>query len=280
VRVSVIPESFVSLTGSVVTGGGGSTENVRLSLRPKGETLGATLRGRLPETSPTMVIERRVEDPRLLAGYALRDVLDQVGIVVEGAISLGERKGRLLSAHRSVPLARLLYRMGKHSDNFYAEMIFKSISIEPRAGAEPASFARSSTKVRKLLADAGIDVSPLRFDNGSGLFDANRVTPDALVSLLRRASGDPRVGPELISQLSIAGTDGTLRARMRSLRGTGAVRAKTGTLAAVSALTGYVFGKRRLAVSVMLNDVRGRAILLRADIDRFVTAVAGFAGVE
>lgn len=271
--VSVQPASFVELSGSVRTGAAGATESVALTLSPRGDTLAATIGGSLPAGSPTLRILRRVDDPRLLAGHALRDVLTQVGITVDGGVSTGTATGRLLSAHRSASLVRVLHRLGKKSDNFYAEMVFKSLS----RGEAPARFERSATLVRELLGAAGIDTSRVQILNGSGLFDANRVTPEALAELLRVAMHDPSVGPELVAQLAIGGTDGTLRARMRHLKGSGAVRAKTGTLAAVSALSGYVLGKRRFAVSILINDVPGRAISLRAEIDRFVEAVLGAA---
>lgn len=268
-RVTALPSSFVDLSGTVVTGSAGTTEAVVLSLAPKGDTLAATMGGKLPLDSQTLRVVRRVDDPRLLAGYALRDVLAQIGVTVEGGVAAGAAKGRLLSAHRSATLGRLLHQLGKKSDNFYAEMVFLGLSRDEA----PARFARSATIVREMLDGAGIDTTQVKIQNGSGLFDANRLPPGVVADLLRSAFHDPSVGPELMAQLSIGGTDGTLRARMRALKGTGAVRAKTGTLAAVSSLSGYVLGVRRYALSIMINDVRGHAIPLRTEIDRFVEAV-------
>lgn len=268
--VKVVPKRFVEMSGGVSTAAPGATDKLRVTLVPFEGRLKATLGGEVPQSPTTRYLVRRVEDPRTLPGHALADVLEQVGITLEGSVDVGEKRGKLLSAHRSTPLASLLLRLGKNSDNFYAEMIFKSLS----AGDEPASFARSSTLVRKMLGEAGIDVGRLRFDNGSGLFDANRLTPLATAQLLRLAYHDPQLGPELIAQLSIGGTDGTLRARLRKLKGSGRFRAKTGTLNAVSALSGVVLGKkRRYAVSILLNDVGGSSVRLRRDMDRFVESL-------
>ena len=54
------------------------------------------------------------------------------------------------------------------------------------------------------------------------------------------------------------------------------MRGKTGTLAAVSALSGYVLrpGGGGVAFSVIANDVRGRAISMRKPIDAFVDRLA------
>ena len=275
--VTFVPPSFVTTTGRVSTSGPDEPEAVQLTLSPQGAGLSAALGGTLPEGSPTLRVWRRVDDPTLLAGYALADVCREQGITVSGSVKPGSAPTStpLLGAHRSEPLARLLWALGKHSNNFYAEMIFKSLSV--KKGGPPASFERSARRVETLLDDAGFDRHGLRFRNGSGLFDAGQLTPLATAKLLAAAHRDPRVGPELQAQLSIGGVDGTLRRRFRRWKAQRIIRGKTGTLAAVSALSGYVHrpgGRGGVAFSVMVNEARGRSIRLRQDIDRFVDAVA------
>jgi D-alanyl-D-alanine carboxypeptidase/D-alanyl-D-alanine-endopeptidase (penicillin-binding protein 4) len=85
------------------------------------------------------------------------------------------------------------------------------------------------------------------------------------------------VGPELLSQLSIAGVDGTMRGRLRSWGDERAVRAKTGTLASTVALTGYVLrpdGRRPMVFSAIVSDCRGKTREARDAIDAFVDALA------
>ena len=109
------------------------------------------------------------------------------------------------------------------------------------------------------------------------MFDAGRLTPLATATLLAHAKRDPRLGPELLAQLSIGGVDGTLRRRVRRHAAKRVIRGKTGTLAAVSALSGYVLrpdGRGGVAFAVFVNEARGKSIRLRKDIDRFVEAVA------
>ena len=70
------------------------------------------------------------------------------GDVKLGARPTRRRRRRVLARHESEPLSTLLYALGKNSDNFYAEMIFKSIAAEakPRPREEPGRARRSSTK--------------------------------------------------------------------------------------------------------------------------------------
>ena len=273
-RLAAVPASFVSMAGRVRTTDPGDPENVRMSLARDGHKLKATAGGSLPEGSSTVRFWRRVDDPTLLAGYGLHDACRDLGIAVEGTIKEGrvsKVKHKLLSAHRSQPLARLLFALGKFSNNFYAEMIFKSL------GGRPASFDAASRAVEEELDRAGIDRNGMRFNNGSGLFDAGKLTPLGTARLLAHAAQDPRVAPEMLAHLSIGGVDGTVRHRLKKHADSRRIRAKTGTLAAVSAMSGYVLGadgKPSYAFSVMVNDVRGKAIGMRKHIDRFVASIA------
>ena len=274
-RVSVVPRTFVQLTSRVKTSRRGDPDNVRVSLAPSGDKLRAQVGGTVAEGSATVRFWRRVDDPRLLAGHGLRQACVDLGLEVDGDVRMGRKQGKLLSAHRSAPLAKLLFALGKHSNNFYAEMIFKSLSVAD--GAPPASFERSSRKLEELLDDAGISRDGMRFNNGSGLFDAGRLTAGGIARLLAAARRDPTVAPELVAQLSIGGVDGTVRHRFGREGPLRNIRVKTGTLAAVSALSGYILGsdgRPDLAFSVVVNGVEGKATVMRKHIDAFVSAVA------
>jgi D-alanyl-D-alanine carboxypeptidase/D-alanyl-D-alanine-endopeptidase (penicillin-binding protein 4) len=82
--------------------------------------------------------------------------------------------------------------------------------------------------------------------------------------------------PEYLSALGIAGKDGTLKYRFEGSDAVGRLRAKTGTLENVSALSGYVqaVGGERFVFSVMVNDFPGRAGTVVRHIDALGAAVA------
>jgi len=240
---------------------------VKIALRPKGEKIEVRLSGTVPADAGILRIWRRVDDPTLLAGFALRDLCASLGIAVRGQVKAGgEGKRTLLASRRSPPLAELLSKLGKDSNNFYAETIFKSMSAD---GKQPASFERSSRMLGSLLRESGIDPTPFRLENGSGLFDADRVSAEAIAQLLARALHDARVGPEFVAQLSIGGVDGTLRHRFRDHAKTRAIRAKTGTLASVNSLSGYILGKKPIAFSVLVNGT-DKNVEIRKNIDEFI----------
>jgi serine-type D-Ala-D-Ala carboxypeptidase/endopeptidase (penicillin-binding protein 4) len=274
--VEVEPPGFVDLAGSVTTTRPGDPEKVGVGLEARGARLAARLAGSIPEGGRVVRLARRVEDPRLLSGYALRAVLRQVGIEVGAAVKLGgEGQKGLLVSHRSESLGELLWALGKESDNFYAEMVFKAVGA--RAKGRPASVDAAAEAVRHALEELGAAEAGVVVKNGSGLFDADRTTPSATTALLRAMLRDPYAGPEYVAQLSIGGVDGTLRHRFPEWEATRAVRAKTGTLDAVAALSGYVLpppGRAPVAFSVLVNGIPGKVNAARALMDRVVDALA------
>jgi D-alanyl-D-alanine carboxypeptidase/D-alanyl-D-alanine-endopeptidase (penicillin-binding protein 4) len=277
-RVEFDPPGFVDVEGSIKTAEGGGADNVELTLAGNGSRMSAKLSGAVAGDSRVVRFTRRAEDPRLLAGYALKAVLERSGIEVKGEVKLGTARGHTLAKHFSEPLSTLLYALGKQSDNFYAEMVFKTLGGEGKA--RPARAGDAAEVVTKFLERAGAIDAGVVIKNGSGLFDANRVTAYSTVQLLRWAWRDPAVQPEYLAQLSVGGVDGTLHKRFRQELTRRRVRAKTGTLDDVIALSGYVLrdgGRGPLAFSVFFNHVGGKQDGARHAADKLVELVARYA---
>lgn len=274
--VVVDPPGLIDLAGSVATAEKGTPEKIVIELEPRGARLAVRLGGNVPEGSRLVRLARRVEDPRLLAGYALKEILEGIGVQVAGEPRLGGgRQKRLLVVHRSAPLGQLLDALGKDSDNFYAETIFKTIAAEQRG--RPGTSATAAELVAETLDDLGAAKPGVIVKNGSGLFDANRASPWSMAVLLRAASRDPALNTDFTAQLAIGGVDGTLRGRFSAWAKQRAIRAKTGTLDAVASLSGYVLppaGRSPIAFSILVNDIPGKVGAAREGMDRVVDALA------
>lgn len=238
------PPGFVGVSGSVQTVDTGKGQDIRLTLHPgEHQRLDAVLGGRIAEGLPRLRFARRVDDPRLYPGYVLADILQRLGVKLSGRVAEGgESEHSRLVFHESKPLAVLMQHMCKDSDNFYAEMILKTLGAET-AGA-PAHSSDGAKAVRHYLRKIGALESTTKIINGSGLFDANRVSTFTLVHVLVAAYRDPAIRPEYVAELPVGGVDGTLHSRFRQYRSERMVRAKTGTLARSIALSGYVLGPR------------------------------------
>jgi D-alanyl-D-alanine carboxypeptidase/D-alanyl-D-alanine-endopeptidase (penicillin-binding protein 4) len=234
----------------------------------------AVISGSIPGDVKGVTYYRRVEDPTLLAGYALKAVLTDLGIEVKGDVRAGAGGGTLLARHKSDPLAAILLPVGKESDNFYAETLLKTLAGEKKS--KPAHSADGAQLVSDFLARIGALDTGVSITNGSGLFDANRATAHELATALAWAWNEPSIQPEMLTQLSIGGVDGTLHGRFKSQHDRRALRGKTGTLDDAVALSGYVLappGKSPVAFSILVNGCKGRVSQARGFADKLVSQI-------
>jgi serine-type D-Ala-D-Ala carboxypeptidase/endopeptidase (penicillin-binding protein 4) len=273
--VSFDPPGFVDVDGTVKTTGEDTPQSVRLELSPNGPRLSAKIGGTIPDKAKTIGFARRADSPMMLAGYALKALLVSAGIAVGGDVKPGgEGQKHALVVHRSSPLSEILYELGKHSNNFYAEMVFKTLGAEKKG--RPGRSVDGGEIVVKYLTEIGAYEEGTVIKNGSGLYDANRVSPSETAKLLRAAYRDSAISPEFVAELAVGGVDGTLHGRFKSSKDRRAVRAKTGTLESIVALSGYVLGppaKAPVAFSIIVNEVAGKVFGARAAIDLCVDAI-------
>ncbi|MEN9911659.1 MAG: hypothetical protein RI956_103 [Pseudomonadota bacterium] len=135
----------------------------------------------------------------------------------------------------SEPLSSIIRDINKRSNNVMAKMLYLNLSA-----AAPFNQIASEQRLRNWLKSVDLDDSSLRFDNGSGLSRIERSSALALVKLLQHGYKH-QVMPEFMSSLAVAGQDGTLTKRLKSIAGL--AHLKTGTLQDSVGLAGYVLGK-------------------------------------
>jgi D-alanyl-D-alanine carboxypeptidase/D-alanyl-D-alanine-endopeptidase (penicillin-binding protein 4) len=178
---------------------------------------------------------RLVRDPERRAAVVLTHQLERRGVHVAGDARMGPPPDglRRLASIRSAPLSTLLRHMDRNSINFDAEVLGKYLGQLVRGA--PGTIEKGATVVRRYAARRNVSITT---NDGSGLSYANRVTSDGVVRLLRGADREPW-GSTLRSALPAAG-QGTLKDRLNGI----VVRAKTGTLEGISALSGWVWLER------------------------------------
>jgi len=232
------------------------------------------IEGSLGRQSSPWVSRVRIDHPPAFAGSVFREALELTGIEVTGDIRLGtvsDDESPVLS-HESRPLAAIVSAMNKWSNNFMAEQILRALGTT-REG--PATWTQSRTVVESFLSKVGIPPDHYTYLNGSGLYRGSEFKPADYVRLLA-FMWNHETSHEFISSLAVAGRSGTLRDRMTESAATGNVRAKTGTLAHVSALSGYLRTQsgRPVAFSMLLNNTPRKAWRYRDLQDRVVTRLA------
>jgi len=185
----------------------------------------------------------------------------ELGGVVRGQVRSGVMPvgAQVLISDESVPLGEIVRTMNKWSSNVIARQLLAQVGRESfgstaDAGMSADMVAAGAEAARKSLAWAGIDVSGLEVDNGSGLSRNARIRADSLGTLLIRAWQRPWM-PDFIASLPVAGRDGTARRRLDGSSASGRAHLKTGTINDVRAIAGYVLDQngRRQAVVMMVN---------------------------
>ncbi len=117
------------------------------------------------------------------------------------------------------------------------------------------------------------DVDAIHIVDGSGLSYENRVSPTSLVAALRSAADSFRFGPEFSTALPVPGGDGTLEQRAAGAERR--LRAKTGLLKRVTALSGYARRSDGSSAifSLIVNDFQGDAESAMSAVDGFAAAL-------
>lgn len=206
--------------------------------------------------------------PADFAGASFRAALEERGIVVEGsnrsvhlpagsavgrlsAPAFGLRGPRILATHISRPLAEYLAVINKQSNNLFAELVFRATGRATEGTGSPDASARA---VRSTLVEIGVDTAGLVQFDGSGLSHRNRVSPSTFVDVIKGMSNGP-LWSEYWASLPRAGQRRELP-RMYRTAAADNLRAKTGTIEGVSALSGMVRSAdgERLAFSLLVND--------------------------
>jgi D-alanyl-D-alanine carboxypeptidase/D-alanyl-D-alanine-endopeptidase (penicillin-binding protein 4) len=214
---------------------------------------------------------RSTPDPAGAAAATFVRILNERGVRVAGESAWGKTPTDAfpLAQVDSAPLTDVLRFMDRESDNFTAELVLKALGAEIAGKGTTGAGARV---VVETLAEAGIPLAGVRIADGSGLSRLDRLTPRAIASILLASWDDPELRPVLWDALPVAGRSGTLEKRLDSRPAYGAVRAKTGTTATASALSGFV--RRRFAFAVLQNGHPISTWWAREAQDRFATALA------
>jgi serine-type D-Ala-D-Ala carboxypeptidase/endopeptidase (penicillin-binding protein 4) len=209
-------------------------------------------------TDPSAIDGARTPTPATDAGRAFAGLVgaDQTKITEMAPPPGAAELGKVYSQ----PVQDLIENALTISDNVLAEAIARQVAL---AGGQPPSFAGGVTAVRQALTSAGFDTSGVTDVDGSGLSTRDKVPARLLGQIMAAAAGpstDPRAARlrPLLWGLPVAGGTGTLDDRFADDSAEGArgwVRAKTGTLTGVNALTGVVTDHdgRLLAFAFMSN---------------------------
>ncbi|MGZ3461158.1 MAG: D-alanyl-D-alanine carboxypeptidase/D-alanyl-D-alanine endopeptidase, partial [Archangium sp.] len=235
------------------------------------------VRGQVAQEGGAMSVYKKIDNPPMYFGQTLKQMLVARGVKVKGKVKPGltPQKAKLVYVSHSDTFDIVLKRLNKNSSNFIAETLLKTMGAEVRG--TPGTFAKGIDVVEDFLSrEVGIPRGTYVMKNGSGLNDTNRFSTAQFDRILRYMYERFPLAPEYLSSLGIAGKDGTLKYRFDGTEAVGRLRAKTGTLENVSALSGYVqaAGGEKFIFSILVNDYPGRSGPVVRGLDALGAAVA------
>lgn len=208
--------------------------------------------------------------PALAAAGKLRRLL-RLRHIASGPVGVGRaaRGGTVLGEIESEPLAQIVRTMDLSSDNMTAELLVKELGAEAGEGGTTAG---GLVVTIRDLAAAGVPLTGVHLDDGSGLSEEDRATVRAISALLLGIWRSPELRDIVFRALPVAGVSGTLKDRLDTGPARGVVHAKTGTTDIATALSGYV--RTEYAFAVLHNGDPVSWTASREAQDRFVTALA------
>ena len=199
-----------------------------------------TFSGRFPSGCEIYAMDRAALDHNEFTYGLFKSLWREAGGEFDGGWRnvTHEPQGEPLVSFDSWPLADVISKVNKHSNNVMARQLLLTLAAE-KYGA-PGTEANGRRVVTDWLQEHGLDVSNVVFANGAGLSRSSRMTAKQMAELLRYAYGRPYM-PEFLSSMSLTGLDGTTSRRFAETdQLTGRAHVKTGSLDHVSAIAGYL----------------------------------------
>lgn len=225
------------------------------------------LYGVLPANREAYVLKGDIPDPALYLARYLTDQLQQKGIRVDGSPSCyrieveenrwkkGERE-EIVTTYS--PTLREIASICNHvSHNLYADALVKTVGLQykPRRNEMISSFGRGVQVVKEYWEKKGLDVFPLRMNDGSGLAPADKVSAGFMGELLVYMATESAVSDAFIASLPQAGIEGSVRNFLKGSKLQGKARLKSGGITGVRSYAGYITKDgKTYAVAVFSNN--------------------------
>jgi serine-type D-Ala-D-Ala carboxypeptidase/endopeptidase (penicillin-binding protein 4) len=274
------PASGLTIDHGVTTGPAGGETTITIERIP-GSTI-VSVRGQIAADSPAVNEKVGVQNPTLMYLNAFREALARHGIFVGGGTSDIDdlrlapdyAKATLLIEDHSPPLAEIIDVTLKWSRNLYAETLLRTL-----AGPQAEATTDAGLKVvRETLAEWGISPESYVARDGSGLSRYDYISANALTTLLVHVWKDTRLAGTFQTTLPVAGTSGTLEARMKGTPAADHVWAKTGSMSQVRSISGYLMTTDRepLVFAIIVNGFRTPAREVDATVDRALVKLVEF----
>ena len=235
---------------------GGTKNAVWLSRAPDSNKI--ELRGQI-DAANGKPISVTVDDPPKFTATVLADTFKKAGILIDGEVERDPTVRAAADGWQSLavyetPITTIIARANKDSMNLYAEALCKRVGA--KVSGESGSWSNGPPAVGAFLQSLGVSADQFSFDDGCGLSKKNVISPGAILAVLEHEYRSKHRDAYLTS-LAVAGVDGTLKDRFGGSGLRERVIGKSGFIASVSALAGFVKAKdgSTYVFSILFNGI-------------------------
>ncbi len=257
-QLKMIPANGVLKVINTATTGAAGSSNTLTVERDHGTNI-VRVTGSVPAGATVGQDWVTVWEPTVYAADVFRRALTAQGIRVDGRIrtAAAPSTARQVARDESMTVGELMNPFMKLSNNMHAETLVKAMGAVAKASG---SWSAGLAVTTEYAQSVGVATNTIRLSDGSGLSRKVNVTAKSVSDLLIAAQKEPWF-QQWYDALPIAGNParfvgGTLRSRMQNTPAANNLRAKTGSLTGVTALSGYVSTKddRLLVFSMISNN--------------------------
>jgi D-alanyl-D-alanine carboxypeptidase/D-alanyl-D-alanine-endopeptidase (penicillin-binding protein 4) len=246
---------YLAIENKIVTGAEDSSPSIRIKPGRSMESL--IVSGSVPLNGSVVTRTVAAQSPVRYYLSALKHVLSEQGIDTSACGIKEERNYArsslpLLWSHSSPELSEILKPLMKESKNLYAETLTRTLGF---TALGEGTFAKGKEIIEETLEEMGVAKGSYSYADASGLSRLNLASADTLVKILKHMYGH-QYFDSFYNALPAAGVDGTLEHRLKETKAQNNLRAKTGTIANVSAISGYLrtADGEMLAFSMIANN--------------------------
>jgi D-alanyl-D-alanine carboxypeptidase/D-alanyl-D-alanine-endopeptidase (penicillin-binding protein 4) len=246
---------YLTIENKLLTGPEDSSVAIRVKQGRSMESI--ILSGSIPLHSPAEILTIAAQSPVRYYLSALKHTLTEQGINTSDCAIMEKRNYAspslsLLWSHSSLELSEILRPLLKESMNLYAETLTRTLGY---TFLGQGTFSKGRQIIEETLEEMGIAKGSYSYADASGLSRLNLASADTLVQILKYMHGHSYF-ESFYNALPLAGIDGTLKHRLRNTSAMNNLRAKTGTIANVSAISGYLKSAdgEMLAFSMIANN--------------------------
>jgi len=231
--------------------------------------------GEIPANRSEFTVKVDISNPGLLLAQDFTKSLFEHRIAVSGEatdIVPEGKSGKVIFTQLSPTLSEIIKETNVKSNNFFAEQIFRQLSLQ---NFHVASAEGAIKVIKSFWKSKGLPVDQLYQYDGCGLSPMDAVSAQFFVELLTYMHTRSANEAAFFKSLPVSGESGTLASFLRNTSLQGKVHAKSGTITRVKSYAGYINANgRNYVFALLVNNADGSTRSVTSRMEDFLLKVA------